>query len=694
NIICNNADKIEFGDSLNGPVIGVGIIAYAENTFISNTTFGSDVVLVKTGGSPNECEGGNIFNAKTIIRNLSSYHWRFANNNGDTFNGDVEIHNNGNSFTSIAYNGDNYFNGNIIINSIAGTGIRFGQNNGNSTLAEGKIISAGSDGFIRGNLTLENFIQSGITAQNINVVGDSAGLYIEEGTVFNGPVNFSFPQIYLNGATFNNTVTIEKKGDKGNSSSGGNIFFAYVTITNSSSSYMRLANNLPDNFYSKASFIATGTGEFSPAYNTNCRFYGDISTIGSTKIVTFSSGINGIVTICGDSSQNISGDTAFPPRFRRLSINKSSGNLILASPVSIGANLTFVKGNIISTSSSLLTFNNNAISTGASDSSCVVGPVRKTGNEEFVFPVGKNGCYRPIKISVPSVASHHFTAEYFSGSPDTIYGSELDITLKNISTKEYWLLNRTNGNSNVKVGLSWNENSGVTPGPEAVRVAKWNGSKWLDLGNGGCSGDTTSGELISASTVTSFSPFTLGFTKNDGSLPIQLLDFNAEVIEKKVQISWTTYSEINNDFFIIEKSMDLKNWGIAGKVHGAGNSDKIINYKINDENPLNGNSYYRLKQTDFDGRSAFSEAVRIAFNNEDIGFKIYPNPANNEITIETIPTGEEGILIICNVSGKELIKVKGIRQKEQVDIGDLPSGIYFVKLITDKTVKVMKIIKN
>ncbi|MDD5571582.1 MAG: hypothetical protein PHD97_10590, partial [Bacteroidales bacterium] len=73
NIICNNADKIEFGDSLNGPVIGVGIIAYAENIFISNTTFGSDVVLVKTGGSPNECEGGNIFNAKTIIRNLSSY---------------------------------------------------------------------------------------------------------------------------------------------------------------------------------------------------------------------------------------------------------------------------------------------------------------------------------------------------------------------------------------------------------------------------------------------------------------------------------------------------------------------------------------------------------------------------------------------------------------------------------------------
>jgi hypothetical protein len=94
-------------------------------------------------------------------------------------------------------------------------------------------------------------------------------------------------------------------------------------------------------------------------------------------------------------------------------------------------------------------------------------------------------------------------------------------------------------------------------------------------------------------------------------LPIKTLNFNTEVFNEKVEVSCSTCSEINNDFFTIEKSMDLKNWEIAGKLYGAGNSNKLIYYKITDNNHFYGNSFYRLKQTDFDGKSTYSEAVKI-----------------------------------------------------------------------------------
>lgn len=85
------------------------------------------------------------------------------------------------------------------------------------------------------------------------------------------------------------------------------------------------------------------------------------------------------------------------------------------------------------------------------------------------------------------------------------------------------------------------------------------------------------------------------------SLPIDLLSFDSEVKNDRVNLLWSTASEVNNDYFNIERSDNGKDWRTISETDGAGNSSQMMNYQIFDNSPISGKAYYRLKQTDFDG---------------------------------------------------------------------------------------------
>ncbi|MES2567304.1 MAG: lamin tail domain-containing protein [Bacteroidota bacterium] len=114
-------------------------------------------------------------------------------------------------------------------------------------------------------------------------------------------------------------------------------------------------------------------------------------------------------------------------------------------------------------------------------------------------------------------------------------------------------------------------------------------------------------------------------TSNAMVLPIELLYFNANYNGKYVDLNWATATEINNDYFTIERSGDGLNFESLLKVKGAGNSTNQINYSVTDEEPINGISYYRLKQTDFDDNFSYSNIVSVTSKIEE-EYKIYPNP--------------------------------------------------------------------
>jgi hypothetical protein len=116
-------------------------------------------------------------------------------------------------------------------------------------------------------------------------------------------------------------------------------------------------------------------------------------------------------------------------------------------------------------------------------------------------------------------------------------------------------------------------------------------------------------------------------------LPIELLSFDAQLVNDEVELKWTTTTEINNDYFTVERSQDAQTFTPLITVDGAGNSNQVINYESFDTSPLNGKSYYRLKQTDFNGDFSYSAIVAISTTQliaKNPSIKVYPNPSTGE----------------------------------------------------------------
>lgn len=379
-------------------------------------------------------------------------------------------------------------------------------------------------------------------------------------------------------------------------------------------------------------------------------------------------------------------------------INKTSGKVNLASAATLNLatqRMTFTKGIVVSTATNLLTFGDNFTVSGASDSSFVQGPVSKIGNDIFTFPIGaSDSIYASLRISAPSTTASQYTAEYIHSDPNSLYNrSSKDASLNKVSSCEYWNLNRDVGSSAISVTLSWNSprSCGVYV-PADLRVARWDGTTWRDQGNSGAVASGNSGTLPSSGTMSNFGPFSLGSSTGNNALPIELISFTAIYNNGNVDLKWVTASEKDNDYFTIEKSRTLDDITEVKRVDGAGTSVVAITYTDVDDNPFDGLSYYRLKQTDFDGKFAYSDWVKIFANRVkgDPMVKIFPNPCdgnniNLEITdLENIPLN----IMVSDLSGKNIFsstitvetskEIRALGQPQQL----LP-GTYVVSIIGD-----------
>jgi len=118
------------------------------------------------------------------------------------------------------------------------------------------------------------------------------------------------------------------------------------------------------------------------------------------------------------------------------------------------------------------------------------------------------------------------------------------------------------------------------------------------------------------------------------TLPVELLEFKATANSaiKNVDLTWVTASEINNDYFVIERSTNANDWSPLDSLDGAGNSNAVLSYHYPDNNPYSGTSYYRLKQRDFDGTSSYSNVEVVNFEGLEI-ISLFPNPSQGEVSI-------------------------------------------------------------
>jgi hypothetical protein len=674
----------------------------APQLYLNGSTFNQSATLTLSGSGSVGCLGGNTFNSTVSLVKTGDAEWILGGSSADVFANTLTIENTSGDVIYLADGGSGHeFNGNVLLNCTGtASGIRFGQNGGTSTLASTKQLQLGSGGFNSGDLRIAGLTQSGSTTQSLTGFGSGVEVYLQTANTFNGNVTLTAPGVYLDGTTFNANANITKTGSTPNISAGGNVFNGTTTVTVTGSGAMYMAGSAGDDFNGDVSFLQTTAFTLYPAYNSNTTFSANVSTEGSSTAVHFAASA-GTAIMDGGANQSIVGDAILPPVFGKLSINKSANRVTLLVPISVSGSLTLVNGRIISTSSNLLTMLDNATVSGASDASHVSGPVLKEGNDAFVFPIGKSGIYRPISITAPSSTAAQFQGTFFFADSDGSYAhSSKDGSIDHLSHCEYWTLDRIASTSSVSVTLSWNTTSCGVTNLGDLRVCRWNGSMWKDHGNGGTSGNTTTGSITSSAAITSFSPFTLGSSSSENPLPVNLLHFAASPQNQDVVLDWATLSETNNAYFVVESSSDAQNFEEVLRVSGAGNSNTLLNYSTIDQHPYPGVSYYRLKQVDYDGKVMYS-GVRVVnmptlWETEVV---LTPNPVETLVQVRLDPKAfSMPQLELRDIQGRLVQQYGNVavdpQKPVELNLEALKPGLYFIQVNEGTRTAVQRLIKK
>ena len=184
------------------------------------------------------------------------------------------------------------------------------------------------------------------------------------------------------------------------------------------------------------------------------------------------------------------------------------------------------------------------------------------------------------------------------------------------------------------------------------------------------------------------------------SLPVDLLSFNANADGTSVDIDWIVESQINNDYYIIENSLDCYEWKEVNRVEGDGNCNTPKFYTLKDYSPHIGLSYYRLTQVDYDGKLETFYPVSVEVENEKtIGLNIRPNPAIDYIELEMDYSLDPLInhnVQIFDMNGNRVYKKHFIGEIHdfQINIEKFNKGAYILKSKSDNVNAVGKFVKE
>jgi hypothetical protein len=177
-------------------------------------------------------------------------------------------------------------------------------------------------------------------------------------------------------------------------------------------------------------------------------------------------------------------------------------------------------------------------------------------------------------------------------------------------------------------------------------------------------------------------------------LPIELMSFDAVELEHSVEVDWSTASEVNSGYFLVERSEDHQNFSLVQKVEAYGNTHDIKKYGVIDVTPKKtGTVYYRLRQFDRDGIENKSHITSININVKENEIKLMPDPADNyvEVIFPSSLTGKVVTLEVTDATGKKQLArrnvvLDGKSKSITLDVLGLEKGLYFVRIISENSV--------
>jgi hypothetical protein len=176
-------------------------------------------------------------------------------------------------------------------------------------------------------------------------------------------------------------------------------------------------------------------------------------------------------------------------------------------------------------------------------------------------------------------------------------------------------------------------------------------------------------------------------------LPVEFISFTAtKTGRQQALLQWSTATETNNNYFVLERSTDGKNWSPIGTINGAGNSQSILSYSFSDENALPGINYYRIKQVDVDNQWGLSVQKYVNFNTE-LSISIFPNPAENELFVQVLNLKGKVTIELIDALGQLVLVQQNENIQNTLDVSSLAKGIYFATVRTENYfVKMEKVV--
>ena len=409
----------------------------------------------------------------------------------------------------------------------------------------------------------------------------------------------------------------------------------------------------------------------------------------------------GHVYFVSDIQQNITGGG----KFYNLTLNNLQG-ILLNNPVEVRNQLNLEKGYLYTGADYIFVSNPalNSVASGVSFlNTWINGRLRRriNGPGQYLFPIGKflspNQLYAPIRIENKTTTTPaDYTAEYFTGipfDPANVMSPPID----HISRREFWHItsNIPSGiDDDAQLSLSWRTYSDVSPiaatrdslivahyldRPPFIWEAEFNSSV-ANIVNGA---DENFGWVTTNKAVGSFTDperrFTLATRSPFNMLPISLLDWNALLVNHEVRTSWTVSNDINTLRYEVERSTNARDFDLL-KILGSLKQAGKTAYGAIDHLPVKGWNYYRLKIIDDQGKAAFS-AVKKIFIKDEIAWTLYPNPAQDILTIQTRNnTATQKLLEIFDANGKIMLKKITWLPLTSLNVSKLAGGWYSLRL--------------
>lgn len=393
---------------------------------------------------------------------------------------------------------------------------------------------------------------------------------------------------------------------------------------------------------------------------------------------------SGKIIFAGTTAQILNGSATY--NAFNFEINNVAG-LTLNNMFTVGGVGTFTNGIITAaTQANALQFTMAGTQLGAKDASHVNGYVSKAGTGLFTVPVGNGTKYQKIDINRTGTIGI-YTVNYLAGNAGAgtfTTGGSKATALLGYNTAEYWNIESASGSNNYTFTTYWDgTNDTQASAPSVRRVARKSGGNWLNEGGTG-TGTAASGSVVSNNiALPASTTYQIAMGWEDQVLPLTWISANAtDTKDQKVQVQWQV-NESSIVSYVVERNTGS---GFVEVATVASKGNGTNTYNFSDLVRSSGSVYYRIKQLGQDGTSGYSDVfdVSIASSGKLI---IFPNPVVSQLSIDSDKKQDAKIY---NVQGQQVKTLRLVEGRNNVELDQLPNGVYFLRTTDGSVTKLIK----